>query len=144
MADRRRARGFSLVEQLVALLLVATALLGVAGLQLASLRGGAHALELLAAHDHVAARGESLRALHGLPAAERAALLGAGERVACRGERRCAPREFAADEAARATAAAAARGWIVLPAVAVEPDLLRATLELRRGRLRLARVEVES
>lgn len=145
MADRAHCRGFALVESLVALLLVATALLGVAGLQLASLRGGAHALELLEAHGHVAAWGESFRALHGLPAADRHALPGAGAPGSCRGERRCTPREFAADEAARRSAAAAARGWIALPtASTADADPPRATLELRRNGRVLARLGVES
>lgn len=144
MADAR-SRGFSLVEQLVALLLVSTALLGVAGLQLASLRGGAHVLELLAAQDHVAAQGESLRALHGLPADDRAALLGSGAARSCRGEQRCTPREFAEDEAARSGAFAARRGWAVTPSVSIAaPEPLRVTLELRRDDRRLVLLGVES
>lgn len=145
MVDLARSRGFSLVESLVALLLVATALLGVAGLQLTSLRGGAHALELLDAHGHVAAWGESFRALHGLPAEERGASHAGGARQPCRGERRCSPREFAADEAARRSAAAAARGWVAVPTVSgADADPPRATLELRDGQRVLATLGVES
>ena len=145
MAEFRRPRGFSLVEQLVALLLVATALLGVAGLQLGSLRAGAHALERLSAHDHVVARAEGVRALHGLTIPDRALLFGTGAALGCRGDRLCTPREFAADEAARAAADAAARGWSVVPSVAaLDHHLLRATLELRRADRRLAHVGVES
>lgn len=145
MADPARCRGFALVESLVAQLLVGTALLGVAGLQLASLRGGAHALELLAAQDHVAARAESLRALHGVPAEDRVALLGPGEPLACRAERRCTPREFAADEAARSSVVAGQRGWVVQPTVSpVGTAPLRASLELRRDDRRLISLGVES
>jgi prepilin-type N-terminal cleavage/methylation domain-containing protein len=145
VADAPRCRGFSLVEQLVALLLVGTALLGVAGLQLASLRGGTHVLDLLAAQDHVAAQAESLRALHGLPAEDRAALLGPGQARPCRGERRCTPREFAEDEAARSGAFAARRGWAAAPSVSsTAPEPLRATLELWRDDRRLVLLGVES
>jgi prepilin-type N-terminal cleavage/methylation domain-containing protein len=145
VAEASRCRGFSLVESLVAMLLVATALLGVAGLQLASLRGGAHALDLLGAQDHVASRAESLRALHGIPGADRAALLGRGETRTCRGARRCTPLEFAVDDAARSGAAAADRGWMVTSGVIdAAADPLRATLELRRGNRRLVLLGIES
>jgi prepilin-type N-terminal cleavage/methylation domain-containing protein len=145
VADASRCRGFSLVESLVAMLLVATALLGVAGLQLASLRGGAHALDLLGAQDHVASRAESLRALHGIPGADRTALLGRGEARSCRGARRCTPLEFASDEAARSGAAAVGRGWVVTPTVIdAEADPLRATFELRRDDRRLVLLGIES
>jgi prepilin-type N-terminal cleavage/methylation domain-containing protein len=145
VADASRCRGFSLVESLVAMLLVATALLGVAGLQLASLRGGAHALDLLGAQDHVASRAETLRALHGIPGAHRAALLARGEASTCRGPRRCTPLEFASDEAARSSAAAAGRGWVVTPTVLdTEAEPLSATLELRRDGRRLVLLATES
>jgi prepilin-type N-terminal cleavage/methylation domain-containing protein len=145
VADAHRCRGFSLVESLVAMLLVATALLGVAGLQLASLHGGAHALDLLGAQDHVASRAESLRALHGIPGAQRVALLGRGEARACRGARRCTPLEFASDDAARSGAEAAARGWVVTSrAIDAAADPLRATFELRRGDRRLVLLGIES
>jgi type II secretory pathway pseudopilin PulG len=145
VAEAARSRGFSLVEPLVALLLVGTALLGVGGLQLAALRGGAQVLELLAAQEHVVARAEGLRALHGVAVEDRLALLGDGAPHGCRGERRCTPREFAEDEAARGRAAGAARGWAESRSVSVDgPTPLRATLRVSRGDRPLVVLGVES
>src|SRR5512137_325693 len=96
-----RERGFALLEVLVAMLLVAVALLGVTGLQLAALRSGADLLRLLGASSHAAAHAERLRALHDAPPEAREVLATRGARRGCRDERRCTPLEFAEDEAAR-------------------------------------------
>ncbi len=96
-----RERGFALLEVLVAMLLVAVALLGVTGLQLAALRSGADLLRLLGASSHAAAHAERLRALHDAPPEAREILATRGARRGCRDERRCTPLEFAEDEAAR-------------------------------------------
>lgn len=103
------------MEPLVATLLVTLALLGVAALQLASLRDGARMLEMLAAHGLVAGHADVIRALHGAPAEARAAIGSPGAALGCRAERRCTPAEFAADEAARWSQAGTALRWRTAP-----------------------------
>jgi type II secretory pathway pseudopilin PulG len=131
--DRRRrtvrpAPGFSLVETLVATLLVALAMLGLGGLQLAALRGAGTSLDLLAAAGHASSHQERVRALHDAPDDVRAALGGIGAPVGCNAERRCTPLEFAQDEASR---------WEAPPSVPWRPrppelDDTRLRLEVAR------------
>lgn len=94
-----RACGFGLVEVLVATLLVAVAMLGVARLQLGAFAAGRHSLDALATQAHVLGLADRIRALHDAPPAARALLGGPGADRDCRGPRRCTPAEFAEHEA---------------------------------------------
>lgn len=125
---RRAQQGFSLVETLVATLLVALAMLGLGGLQLATLRGAATSLDLLAAAGHASSHQERVRALHDAPEDVRAVLGGTGTRLDCNADRPCTPLEFALDEASRWEAPVAVP-WRPLPP---ELDDTRLRLEVAR------------
>lgn len=95
----RRNAGFGLVEVLVALLLVAFAMLGVARLQIGAMESGRRSLDALALHGHVHGVADRVRALHDATPDVRALLAGEGANHDCRGVRRCTPQEFAEYEA---------------------------------------------
>jgi prepilin-type N-terminal cleavage/methylation domain-containing protein len=140
---RALQRAFSLVETLVAIVLVAISMLGLGALQLAALRGSGTSLDLLAAAGHAISHEERLRALHDAPPEARARLAGAGVAIGCFGDRRCTPEEFAADEAARWLDAAAPRTWQPQPPVADDasaPTQIR--LEVARAAAPFVAVEV--
>lgn len=124
----RVAAGFSLVETLVASLLVALAMIGLGGLQLATLRGAGTSLDLLAAAGHASSHQERVRALHDAPDEARAALGGMGAAIGCNADRVCTPVEFAQDEASHWRPSARLR-WVVRPPVL---DESRLRLEVAR------------
>lgn len=97
--ERRRVRGVGLVEVLVAIVLVAVSMLGVARLHLGAFDAGRRSLDALALQGHVLGLADRIRALHDAPPETRARLAGAGADRDCRGERRCTPDEFAEHEA---------------------------------------------
>jgi prepilin-type N-terminal cleavage/methylation domain-containing protein len=142
--ERRRATGFTLVETLVAMLLVAIALLGVTGLQLVSLQAGARALELLAATSLASSHAERIRALHDAPDEARARLAEPGDAIGCGPARACTPLEFAADEAARWTDDDG-RAWRVQPpAVELAAAPAQVSLGIQRSGQRLIELDVET
>jgi hypothetical protein len=126
-------RGSGLVEVLVALLLVAFAMLGVARLQLGALESGRKSLDALAMQGHVLGLAERIRALHDAPDEARAALAAGGADHGCRGERRCTPVEFAEFEAWSWREDAALRDAEPAPiAVQLEARPARFGLSVRR------------
>ncbi|MFO0451487.1 MAG: prepilin-type N-terminal cleavage/methylation domain-containing protein [Pseudomonadota bacterium] len=94
-----RGAGFTLVETLAAMLVLAVALLGLARLQLAMHGAAGDSLAVLAAGAHVASHLERLRALHDAPAEARLHLAGRGTPFECSAARACSAAEFAAAEA---------------------------------------------
>jgi type IV pilus assembly protein PilV len=142
--ERRLVDGFTLVETLVAMLLVAIALLGVTGLQLVSLQAGIRALELLHATGLASSHAERIRALHDASDEVRATFAGPGAPSACSDERTCTPAEFAASEAARWTDAGT-RAWRTEPPqVDLEQAPGHVTLRIVRSGETFVALEVES
>lgn len=136
----RAAAGFSLVETLIAALLVAFAMIGLGGLQLATLRGAGTSLDLLAAAGHASSHQERVRALHDAPPDARAALGGTGVAIGCSADRPCTPLEFAQDEASHWELAGRPR-WSVRPPSLGES---RLRLEVARDGGPFVVVEVET